>query len=102
LSTAAKLTQLKYGTISQLANTEYGRNPIKSARTDTHRNTTSINAQSGRRKLKNNGDHKKWKTKFTAYKMMMLDLQTRLRRIGHCSLTVWKTGDGGRLAELGV
>ena len=65
-STAAKLTHKKYGTISQLASSEYGLNPMHSANTDIHKNTTSISAQSGRLKLKNNGDHAKWQMKFTA------------------------------------
>src|SRR5215469_17715741 len=53
LSTAAKLTQARYGASSRLAMVEIGANTMMGTKMDSQRNGTSISAQSGRRNLKN-------------------------------------------------
>jgi len=59
---------------------------MQSANTEAQRNTTSNSAQSGRRKLKNKGDHRKWPTKFTAYKIMMAVRSASLCAPSHANI----------------
>ena len=68
----AKLTQSKYGKSNKLAAFDKGRKNHISAAIESHKNPTSINAQSGRWSLKNNRLHNELQAKFMANKAMMV------------------------------
>jgi hypothetical protein len=71
LRKAAKLTQSRYGRRSQIAIGTKGVRPTISPTIESQRNGTSIKAQSGLRRLKNNGLHNMCSTRFTPKKRLI-------------------------------
>jgi hypothetical protein len=81
----AKLTQSKYGKSNQPAAFDKGYKKYINATIESHKNPTSINAQSGRWSLKNNRLHNELQAKFMANKAMMVVRLLLVSALRHAS-----------------